>query len=59
VVRIVDIHEIELKPLAFRFAQEKDTALILQFIRDLAAYEKMADQVTATEDLLKDWLFVK
>ena len=29
----------------FRFAERKDCALILQFIADLAEYEKMADQV--------------
>ena len=26
--------------MEFRFAEEKDTALILQFIRELADYEK-------------------
>lgn len=43
----------------FRYAEEKDTALILQFIRQLAIYEKMEDQVTADETLLKEWLFDK
>lgn len=45
--------------LTFRTAAESDAALILQFIRDLAEYEKMLDQVTATEDILRDWLFAK
>lgn len=43
----------------FRYAEEKDTALILYFIRQLAVYEKMEDQVTADENLLKEWLFQK
>ncbi|MBQ4343454.1 MAG: GNAT family N-acetyltransferase [Erysipelotrichaceae bacterium] len=43
----------------FRVANEKDIALILQFIKDLAEYEKMQDEVVATEDLLYEWLFVK
>lgn len=43
----------------FRFATENDTALILEFIRDLAIYEKMLDQVTATEELLQNWLFTQ
>ena len=43
----------------FRYAEEKDTALILHFIRQLAIYEKMEDQVTADEKLLKEWLFDK
>lgn len=45
--------------LTFRYAQESDTALILQFIKELAEYEKMLDEVVATEDVLKDWLFEK
>ncbi|MCH3918069.1 MAG: GNAT family N-acetyltransferase [Spirochaetia bacterium] len=45
--------------LTFRYAQESDTALILQFIKDLAEYEKMLDEVVATEYVLRDWLFEK
>ncbi|MDD3414553.1 MAG: GNAT family N-acetyltransferase [Lachnospiraceae bacterium] len=45
--------------LTFRYAKESDTALILQFIKDLAVYEKMLDEVVATEDTLREWLFVK
>lgn len=41
----------------FRYAEEKDCALILQFIRNLAEYEKMLDEVVATEELLRKWLF--
>ena len=47
-----------MKPM-FRFAVETDTALILQFIRKLAEYEKMLDQVVADEALLKEQLFEK
>ena len=43
----------------FRFANEEDCGLILAFIRLLADYEKMADQVVATEDLLREWIFEK
>ena len=43
----------------FRFAEEKDAALILQFIIGLAEYENMLDDVVATEDLLKTWIFEK
>ena len=42
-----------------RFANEGDTALILGFIKELAAYEKMSDQVVANEDLLREWIFEK
>ncbi len=43
----------------FRFARENDTALILDFIKALAEYEKMSDQVVADEQLLREWLFEK
>ncbi len=43
-----------------RFASPGDTPLILYFIKALAEYEKMADQVIATESiLLREWLFEK
>ena len=44
---------------AVRGAHEGDAALILEFIRALAAYEQMDDQVVATEAGLRDTLFVK
>ncbi len=43
--------------VAFRKAEEKDTALLLKFIRALAEYEHMLGDVVATEDILADWLF--
>ncbi|MEA5060013.1 MAG: GNAT family N-acetyltransferase [Candidatus Pelethousia sp.] len=43
--------------LTFRFAEEKDILTILEFIRGLAEYEKMLDQVVATETNLREWLF--
>ena len=45
--------------LTFRFANENDCGVILNFIRGLAEYEKMSDQVVATEDLLREWIFKK
>ncbi len=45
--------------MTFRFAEEPDCALILDFIRRLADYENMTDQVVATEELLKEWIFEK
>lgn len=46
-------------PLTFRYATENDVPLILQFIQSLADYEKMSDQVVATESLLKEWILEK
>ena len=48
-----------MKNIQFRFAGREDTPLILQFIRSLAEYEKMADEVVATEALLEEWIFEK
>lgn len=35
------------KPMDYRFANEADTPLILNFIKELADYEKMLDEVVA------------
>ena len=45
--------------LDFRYAERKDGGLILKFIKDLAKYEKMENEVIATEALLKEWIFDK
>ena len=45
--------------MEFRFAKEEDCGLILSFIRLLAEYENMSDQVVATEELLREWIFEK
>ena len=45
--------------IKFRYAEEKDAAKILYFIKELAAYEKRLDEVIATEELLKEWIFVQ
>lgn len=44
------------KNLYFRFAERKDTALILRFIKELADYEKMLDQIVADEATLETHL---
>ena len=43
--------------LQFRMAQRQDCGTILHFIRLLAEYEKLADQVQADEQTLETWLF--
>ena len=44
---------------SFRTAERKDTPLILQFIKELADYEKMLDEVVADEATLETWIFDK
>jgi len=44
-------------PLRIEPAGEPDLPLILGFIRELAEYERMLDQVVATEALLREQLF--
>lgn len=45
--------------VTFRFAKESDCGLILEFIKGLAIYEKLENEVVATEELLKKWIFVE
>lgn len=45
--------------LTFKNAERKDTALILRFVKELADYEKMSDQVVADEATLEEWIFDK
>lgn len=45
--------------ITFRSAKKDDCPIILKFIKELASYEKMEDQVVATEELLNQWIFEK
>ena len=47
------------KAFTMRFATENDVSLILDLIHGIAKYEKMENEVVATEDLLREWLFEK
>lgn len=43
----------------FRNATKDDAGLILSFIKDLAQYEKLLDEVVADEAILREWIFDK
>ena len=43
--------------LKIKMAQISDVPLILQFIRELAEYEKLLHEVVATEEILRETLF--
>lgn len=45
--------------LSFRVAVPGDEQTILNFIRALAEYEHMSDEVVATPELLREWIFEK
>lgn len=45
--------------LSFRYATRDDVELILYFIKAIAKYEKMEDEVIATKESLEYWLFDK
>jgi GNAT superfamily N-acetyltransferase len=47
----------ETKTAILRTATIDDVPLILQFIRELAEYERMLDDVVATEEMLREELF--
>ena len=41
----------------YRFAERRDAALILEFIKALAEYENLSDEVVATPETLEEWIF--
>ena len=45
--------------LDIRYAERKDILLILDYIKKLAEYEGLLEEVTATEELLEKWIFEK
>lgn len=53
------IIDTRLENFTLRIAEVNDVPLILEFIKELAVYEKMLDQVVATEEILLESLFIK
>lgn len=47
----------QMEPIRFKTTTEKDIPVILDFIKQIAIYEKMLDKVTATEQSLKESIF--
>ena len=45
--------------LTFRRAQPEDMGLLLSLIKELARYEHLEHEVTATEELISEWLIAK
>ena len=43
--------------LTFKIAERNDSALILEYIRKLADYEKRLDEVIATDSDIEKWVF--
>ncbi|GLB23828.1 N-acetyltransferase [Lacrimispora xylanolytica] len=43
--------------ITFRYADRQDLGLILEYIKELAEYEKLQDEVVATEEILEEWIF--
>lgn len=43
--------------MSIRFATERDVSKIMFFIKELAEYEKMSDEVVATEEMLRREIF--
>jgi len=52
-----NVYKTRIPELTIRFASENDVPLILEFIKKLAVYEKLEDQVTADINILKSSLF--
>lgn len=50
---------IDIENMEIRKACPKDVPQILEFIKGIARYEKMENEVVATENILHEWLFQK
>ena len=48
-----------MEKVKFRFAQKGDGALVLDFVKGLAAYEKLSSEVVATAEDMERELFEK
>ena len=48
-----------MKDFKFRKATEADAALVLEFIKGIATYENMLDEVVNTEEMIKEIVFGK
>lgn len=53
------MYNTSIKGFSLRRAGESDLALIMGFIRELAEYEKMLDEVETTEEILRVSMFEK
>ncbi|NLY70605.1 MAG: GNAT family N-acetyltransferase [Clostridiales bacterium] len=56
---MIKYYDTSVANLKIRTATEKDTSVILEFIKGLAEYENMSDEVVATKEILHDSLFIK
>jgi GNAT superfamily N-acetyltransferase len=54
---LTELKQPNLPGFRIRWATEADSGLILSFIKKLAVYEKMEDQVAATEEKLRQSIF--
>ncbi|MCR3954676.1 MAG: GNAT family N-acetyltransferase [Gudongella sp.] len=55
----MDRIETRIEDVTLRLAKEEDLSLILRFIKELADYEKLLHEVIATEEILRESLFVR
>jgi len=55
----MDRIETRIEDVILRLAVEEDLSLILRFIKELADYEKLLHEVVATEEILRESLFVR
>lgn len=53
----MDITMTNIPDFQIRFAEKKDAALIVKYIRDLATYENELDEVSNTPEILEEYMF--
>jgi hypothetical protein len=55
----VEFFETHINDFRIRSAKEDDAQVIYELIRELADYERLADQLKATPEILRESLFVR
>lgn len=53
------IIETKIEGVSLRLAEKEDVGLVLRFIKELADYEQLLDEVVATEEILLETIFEK
>jgi len=55
----IESNKIDSDKIVIRYASESDISLVLQLIKEHSIYQKAEDEVTATEELLSEWIIQK
>ena len=55
-INSIDMNKIDTSKISIRYAVESDISLVLQLIKEHSVYQNAEDEVTATQELLSEWI---